>query len=47
MMLRRFWQHAKKYLDEQREHEPTNEEDMISGFMLFVFVVLWTLAGPQ
>jgi hypothetical protein len=47
MKLKNFSSNAKTWLKAQADHEPTEQEDRLAGFILFLFVVLWTLAGPQ
>ena len=31
----------------QAEYEPSDQENAVTGFLLFIFIVLWVLAGPR
>lgn len=37
---------VKRWLDEQINYEPSDRENMVTGFILFLFVILWAAAGP-
>lgn len=46
-MWRRFLRRGvKRWLDEQVNCEPSEQENKLAGFLLFLFVILWAAAGP-
>jgi hypothetical protein len=45
-----WWRLAKanvcRWLDQELKYEPDDRENEVIGLALFIFVILWTAAGP-
>lgn len=42
----RMWKRFEMELVSELNNRPKDKDDLITGCLLFLFVVLWTLAGP-
>lgn len=42
-----MWKRCVMELESEINNRPKKHDDLITGCLLFLFVVLWTWAGPQ